>query len=87
MKLTYMLLILFASLACVSPTFAQVDTDGDGLLDLMDHPGFNPNARGTVSYRHHGIQDLDGANQLINAISLDLLRNQITSLESMHPVV
>ena len=86
MKRTYMLLILFASLVCVSPTFAQVDTDGDGLLDLMDVPGFNPNAS-EVYYVRKRIQDLDGAGQLTNAIWLDLYGNQIRSLESMHPVV
>ena len=65
-----MLTVLSVLFAFMTPAVAQVDTDGDGLLDLMDVPGFNPNAR-NVRYDERGIQDLDGASQLTNAISLN----------------
>ena len=34
------------------------DTDGDGLLDLVDWPAFDANASGAVSYFGSGLQDL-----------------------------
>jgi hypothetical protein len=48
------------------------DTDGDGLLDLIDVPGFDPSASGDVDYSSVGIEDLDGANLLTNATGLSL---------------
>ena len=62
-------------------TARAVDTDGDGLLDLLDVPGFNPSLR-TGRYSNRGIEDLDGANLLTNLQRLELDHNQITSLES-----
>ena len=53
-----------------------------GLLDLIDVPGFDPNASGSRTSATDGIQDLDGANLLTNLQSLDLGGNQITSIES-----
>jgi insulin-like growth factor-binding protein complex acid labile subunit len=74
---------LFAMLLCAIGHCAYgADTDGDGLLDLIDVPGFNPNASGDVSFEDRRIQDLDGANLLTNATTLYLYRNQITSIES-----
>ena len=73
---------LFATLLCAIGHCAYgADTDGDGLLDLIDVPGFDPNASGGVEFFGLGIQDLDGANLLTNATSLDLWVNQITSIE------
>src|SRR6056297_333875 len=60
---------------------AQIDTDGDGLLDLIDVPGFNPNQSGAAQFTNRGIEDLDGANQLANLQTLHLWENQITSIE------
>jgi Leucine-rich repeat (LRR) protein len=74
---------LFATLLCAIGHFAYgADTDGDGLLDLIDVPGFNPNANGDVEFNRRGIQDLDGANLLINATGLALWENQITNLKN-----
>ena len=74
---------LFATLLCAIGHCAYgADTDGDGLLDLIDVPGFNPNASGYVQFNGRSIQDLDGANLLSNATELDLIFNQITSIEN-----
>ncbi|MDG2385056.1 MAG: hypothetical protein P8N76_25520 [Pirellulaceae bacterium] len=37
-------LFALAIFLSVSPVAMAVDTDGDGLLDLMDVPGFDPDA-------------------------------------------
>ncbi|MEZ6103803.1 MAG: leucine-rich repeat domain-containing protein [Pirellulaceae bacterium] len=66
----------------VSRVATAIDTDGDGLLDLIDVPGFDPNAIGDVIFAGFGIQDLDGVNLLTKATSLSLNGNQITSVES-----
>ena len=48
--------ILFLTLCAViplllaSPAIAQKDTDGDGLLDLIDVRGFDPDASGTATF-------------------------------------
>jgi Leucine-rich repeat (LRR) protein len=74
---------LFATLLCAIGHCAYgADTDGDGLLDLIDVPGFNPNANGDVDFENRGIQDLDGAKLLTNATTLDLDYNRVTSLEN-----
>jgi hypothetical protein len=45
---------LLTMLLCVAGRVAfGADTDGDGLLDLLDVSRFNPNERGIVSYREH----------------------------------
>lgn len=59
-----------------------VDTDADGLRDLLDVPEFDPNASESVSFGSLNIEDLDGANLLTNLQSLDLTDNRITSIES-----
>ena len=58
----------------------QVDTDGDGLLDLLDVPGFAP-SRFEAMYGRRSIQDLDGAAQFVRASYLDLAENEISGLE------
>ena len=83
--LSILLAIVVATSLLISPVGA-VDTDGDGLLDLLDVPGFNPSASGEVNFNQRGIEDLDGANLLINLRTLDLgyvpfTGNQITSIE------
>ena len=75
------LLIAIAIGVLISPASA-VDTDGDGLLDLMDVEGFDPNKTGTATYVNDGIQDLDGVNQLTNVQRIRLWTNQITSIET-----
>jgi hypothetical protein len=78
-----MKLFLLAMLLCaVGQVAFGVDTDGDGLLDLSDVSGFNPNATGGIDYCCRGIQDLDGAKLLTNAQGLSLHGNQITSIEN-----
>ena len=79
-KLRFLLTLGLLILALTPPALAK-DTDGDGLLDLLDAPGFDPNATGTVSFRSRGIEDLDGANQLKNAEFLKLGFNRISSIE------
>jgi Leucine-rich repeat (LRR) protein len=76
--------LLVATLLCATVQSAfGADTDGDGLLDLLDVPGFDPRATGFVSFTHLAtIEDLDGANLLANATHLNLRGNLITSLES-----
>ena len=76
------LAIAFAQLLVLTPQTYAVDTDGDGLLDLMDVPGFDPDASGWGGYSYSHIEDLDGANQLTNLETLVLTGNQITSIES-----
>ena len=70
--------VLLVSLA------SAVDTDGDGLLDLMDVPGFDPSASSRVDsiFEDRGIENLDGADQLTNVQYLSMLCNQIRSIES-----
>ena len=75
--------LAMAAVAVVLVTsVAAQDTDGDGLLDLIDVPGFDPNQTGRGYYNSLGIQDLDGANLLVNLESLSLSNNEITSIES-----
>jgi Leucine-rich repeat (LRR) protein len=82
-KLRAMNRFLFATLLCTVGHFAfGADTDGDGLLDLIDVPGFNPNVSGEADFVNSGIQDLDGAKLLTNATGLNLRTNQITSIEN-----
>ena len=76
---------LLVALALSPPAAHAVtypDSDGDGLLDLLDHPNFIPNATGRGNYDHCGIEDLDGAGQLVGVLNLDLYNNPIMSLES-----
>lgn len=58
----------------------QVDTDGDGLLDLLDVSGFAP-SRIEAMYGRRSIQDLDGATQFVRASYLDLAQNEISGIE------
>ncbi|MEZ6097981.1 MAG: leucine-rich repeat domain-containing protein [Pirellulaceae bacterium] len=74
---TPFLVLLSLLLSC--PAFA-VDTDGDGLLDLIDVPGFNPSAAGVVSFQRLGIEDLDGANLLTEAHTLLLSDNRLATV-------
>ncbi|MCA9197592.1 MAG: leucine-rich repeat domain-containing protein [Planctomycetales bacterium] len=60
----------------------QVDTDGDGLLDLIDVPGFHPGINIPAYFHGESIEDLDGASLLVNTIELVLARNKITSIEN-----
>ena len=71
MKRVCVLLILSASLACVSPAVAQVDTDNDGLLDVMELPGF------PSDIEFAAVEDLDGVNIFTNADELILQGNQL----------
>ena len=65
--------ILFAALLCAAGHVALgEDTDGDGLLDLVDVPGFNPTASGVVRHVGRQIEDLDGASLLTSADGLDV---------------
>ena len=81
MRLKISILALTVLLSHTIPAAAQIDTDGDGLLDLIDVPGFNPTAEGSASFIRRGVQDLDGTSQLTNLQTLELDYNQITSLE------
>lgn len=67
----------------LTPWLMAVDTDGDGLLDLIDVPGFDSSASGPARYNHRGIQDLDGANLLTNGNDrIELIGNEITGIEA-----
>ena len=74
------LLLAFAIQPLCTPASAQ-DTDGDGLLDLIDVPGFDPGATGEGRFVSKRIEDLDGANLLTNLRDLNLNSNRITSIE------
>lgn len=71
--------------ACVSAltfvSMAAADSDLDGLLDLVDAPGFDPLARERLSFTARGIEDLDGAAQLTQLQILGLGFNSIKSIE------
>lgn len=58
------------------------DTDGDGLLDLIDVQGFRPDLHGEASFESRGIEDLDGANLLTGVQSLILSDNLVASIEN-----
>ena len=76
-----LLAIVVASNLPISPVNA-IDTDGDGLLDLLDVLGFDPSATGTIRFDQHLVEDLDGANLLTRAQSLQLRGNRIASVKS-----
>ena len=59
-----------------------LDTDGDGLLDLLDVPGFDPSLTGDLGFYREGIEDLDGANQLTKATDLNLGSNRISNIDA-----
>lgn len=75
----FWLMLLFIS---TQDAYAQIDTDGDGLLDLVDVPGFDPNQSGLAHFSFREIEDLDGASRLRNLGGLVLYDNAITSIES-----
>ena len=76
------LLVSVGHMAVMTPrAVAEVDTDGDGLLDVLDVRGFDPNASGSVFFNGRYIEDLDGANQLTEVQHLALGENRITSIE------
>jgi len=77
----FLVVIWGCSVLAVTPAILAKDTDGDGLFDLMDVPGFDPSATGSVYFDKLGIQDLDGVNLLTNIDDLVLRENQITSIE------
>ena len=74
--------VVFAILLGWGAHATAVDTDGDGLLDLIDVPGFDPAQTGIGSFNRQQIQDLDGAALLKNLETLSLRLNPITSLEA-----
>ena len=74
--------VVFAILLGWGAHATAVDTDGDGLLDLIDVPGFDPAQTGIGSFDRQQIQDLDGAALLKNLETLSLRINDITSLEA-----
>jgi hypothetical protein len=82
MRIKSLFVAIAVAALMLTPQASAVDTDVDGLLDLLDVPGFDPSANGDADFRRRGIQDLDGANQLTNLQRLDLDSNHITSLES-----
>lgn len=78
------LLLCFLSSLPMTILFGQqVDSDGDGLFDLVDHPRFESTLNGlrNGNYRRQRIQDLDGARLLINIDSLSVNDNLITAIE------
>ena len=57
----------FVVLFCFVSHAVAVDTDGDGRLDVMDVPAFDPSSS-NYQYRDRGIEDLDGVNQLADLV-------------------
>ena len=74
------LLTCFGILVIFPFSATAADTDGDGLLDLIDAPGFDPTAE-SVFLGFKGIEDLDGVSQLVNASVIRLDSNAITRIE------
>lgn len=66
------------------------DTDGDGLLDLIDVPGFDPNSPiihpslpgPSFFFDNSRIQDLDGASLLTKGVLVTFFNNQVASIEN-----
>lgn len=78
-RLRYLVCTLL--LASTSTVIAQ-DSDGDGLLDLLDAPRYDTSAIETLNMSALGIQDLDGASQLSpELVVLNLGANQITKVD------
>lgn len=74
--------ILITTLLCAVVRGASAaDTDGDGLLDLIDVVGFDATTEGAVSFDDRGIEDLNGASLLTKASILYFHRNRIRSIE------
>ncbi len=65
----------------LAQTAPAQDTDGDGLLDLIDVNGFDASLAGEVRFQASMIEDLDGMSQLTNAAHIFLSRNRIASIE------
>lgn len=74
----WLVLFLLTSL----PVACGQDSDGDGLLDVIDVKGFDPSMRGSLSLESKRIEDLDGINLLTNLKSLSLASNRITRIEN-----
>ena len=66
--------------ACVA--VVEGDLDCDGLLDLREVSGFDPNASGDVNFDELGLEDLDGVNSLTNVMSLSFFLNKIANLDA-----
>lgn len=66
----------------IVPTPSTADTDGDGLRDVIDVAGFDPNKSGQLVLINRGIEDLDGVSRLTKLGDLLLDSNRITSIDS-----
>ena len=76
--------LILGALVLSTPLVAA-DTDGDGLLDLIDAPGFPEfpaDATGNLSFSLVDIQDLDGASLLTSLESLRIRSGGLTSIEA-----
>ena len=70
---------------CAALAQAVTDLDGDGLYDIEDYAADNGidlgSVTGAADYQSCGIEDLDGASDLVNATSLTLSGNAIAAIE------
>ena len=74
------LLSLWSALAAARCAIA-FDTDGQGLLVLIDVPGFDPTDSDTAHFGGLGIEELDGTNLLLDMRDLEFDHNQVASVE------
>lgn len=80
-RLRYLFCAVVLVVVGANSVIAQ-DSDGDGLLDLLDVSRYDTSVTGTLNVSSLGIQDLDGASQLSpELVVLNLGVNQITSIE------
>ena len=80
MKLLYVSAFITV-LATAATAVAQTDTDGDGLLDVLDVDGFDPDASDSANLDDKGIEDLDGVSQLTKASQINLNGNKLTVID------
>ena len=77
-----LLTLTLVTLMNASESVSAQDSDGDGRLDLIDVPSFDPDATGIASFNSLGIEDLTGANLLTGVVDLRFDFNKVARIEN-----